>query len=118
MRSLKTRLRSHGEDNLRRRALLWHLIPVVPLRPHASRSKLSSSHVVPTVQPSNMATNAKGVENHTQLMLSDRKFIIVPIAMLLDLPELTFHQEAENMNNGSFEVLCKERAQYNQNRAN
>jgi len=35
-----------------------HLISLVPLRPRASRSKLSSSQGVPNVQPSNTATNA------------------------------------------------------------
>ena len=52
------RVSTRGEDSLRRWALLWHHIPLLPLRPHASLSKLSSSQVVPTVQPSNMAANA------------------------------------------------------------
>jgi hypothetical protein len=56
--SLETRFSTRREDNFQCRALLWHLIPLLPLRPHPSRSKLSSSQVVPTVQPSNMATNA------------------------------------------------------------
>ena len=58
MRSLETRSSTRGDDTLRHRALLWHHIPHLPLRPRASRSKLSSSQVVPTVQPSNTATNA------------------------------------------------------------
>ena len=58
MRSLEKRFSTRGDDSLRRRALLWHHIPLLALRPHASRSKLSSFQVVPTVQPSNTATNA------------------------------------------------------------
>jgi len=58
MRSIGTRFSTRGDGSLRRRALLWHLIPLLPLRPRASRSKLSSYLVVPTVQPSNTATNA------------------------------------------------------------
>jgi len=57
MRSVETRFSNCSDDCLRRRALLWHHIPLVPLRPGASRSELSSSEVVPSVQPSNMATN-------------------------------------------------------------
>jgi len=58
MRSFETRFGTPGEDSLRRRALLWHLIPLLQPRPPASRSKLSSSQVVPTVHQSNTATNA------------------------------------------------------------
>jgi len=58
MRSLETRFSTRGDGNIRRQALLWHLVPLLPLRPRASRSKLSSSLVVPTVQPSDTATNA------------------------------------------------------------
>jgi hypothetical protein len=54
-RSLKPRCSTCCEDNFRCQALLWHLIPLVLLRPPASRSTLSSSHVVPIVEPSHMA---------------------------------------------------------------
>jgi len=55
--SLDTRLSTCSEDNFPRRVLLLHKTPLFPLRPGASRSKLSSSQVVPTVQASNTATN-------------------------------------------------------------
>jgi len=55
---LETRFSTRGEDSIPRRALHWHHTSVLPLRPRASRSKLSSSQVVPTVLPSNTATNA------------------------------------------------------------
>jgi hypothetical protein len=68
MSSLKTRFSAHGEDSLQCWALLWHHIPLLVLRPHASRSKLSSFQVVPTVQLFNTATNALQWKKHTQLM--------------------------------------------------
>jgi len=55
--SLETRFSIHGEDSLQRRVLHYHLILLLPLGPHASRSKLSRSQIVPTMQPSNTATN-------------------------------------------------------------
>jgi len=87
MRSLEMRFSTRGEDSLRRWALLWHHIPLLPLRPSASRSTLSSSEVVPCVQPSNTATNAKQWKKHTQLMSYDGKYVIVCFAMLLALPK-------------------------------
>jgi len=57
MRSLGTGFSTRGEDTFQPWALLWHHIPLLPLRPRASRHKLSSSQVVPTVQPSITATN-------------------------------------------------------------
>jgi len=56
--SLEMRFSSPGEDSLPRWALVLHYPSVLPLRPCPSWSKLSSSQVVPTVQPSNTATNA------------------------------------------------------------
>jgi len=55
--SLEMRFSTQGEDSLHHRALLLHHIPHLPLRPRASQSKQSSSQVIPTVQPSNTATN-------------------------------------------------------------
>ena len=57
MTSLKKRFRACCEESLRLLALLLHHTPPLPLRPVASRSKLSSAQVVPTVQPSNTRTN-------------------------------------------------------------
>ena len=57
MTSLKMRFSICGEDSLRCWVMLLHCTPLVPLRPRASRSKLSSSYIVPTVQPSNTASN-------------------------------------------------------------
>jgi len=57
MRILEMRFSTCTEECLRRRALLLHHTPLLPLKPHASRSTLSSSQVVPTVQPLNTATN-------------------------------------------------------------
>jgi hypothetical protein len=37
--------------------------------------------------------------------------------MLLALPKGDFHQEAENIRNQWFELLCQERVQYDDNRA-
>jgi hypothetical protein len=37
--------------------------------------------------------------------------------MLVALPKGDFHQEAEDIDNQWFEVLCQERVQYNDNRA-
>jgi hypothetical protein len=56
--SLETRFSTRGEDSLQQQVLLWDLIPRLPLRPSSSRSKLSSSQVAPTVQPSITTTNA------------------------------------------------------------
>ena len=42
------RFSTHGEDSLRHWELLSFFIPLLPLRPLASRSKLSSTLVVPT----------------------------------------------------------------------
>ena len=58
MRSRKMRFNTCGEDSLRRWALPWHLIPLLPLRHRASQTKVSSYQVAPIVQPSNTATNA------------------------------------------------------------
>jgi len=59
MTTLKTRFCTHGENSLWSWALFLHRISFLPLRPHAFPSKLSSSQVVATVQPSNTATNTK-----------------------------------------------------------
>jgi hypothetical protein len=66
--SLKTRISTCRENNLRCRVLLLHHILFLPFRPRASRSKLSSSQVFPTVQASNTATNALQRNKHSQLM--------------------------------------------------
>jgi len=58
MSSLERRLCTRGHDSLRHRPLLRHYMARSPLRPPASSSELSCSQVVPTVQPSNTATNA------------------------------------------------------------
>jgi len=55
--SLKTRFSTCGEDSLRCWTFLLCRKPLLTLRPHASRSKQSSSQVDLTVQPSNKATN-------------------------------------------------------------
>jgi len=57
MGSLKTRFSTHGEVSLKCPALLLQCIPPLPLRSCTSPSKFSSSQVVPTLQPSNTATN-------------------------------------------------------------
>jgi hypothetical protein len=69
------------------------------------------------VQPSNTAINAWQWKKHTQLMSSDREYVIVRFAMLLALPKGEFHREAEDIQNRRFEVLCQERVQYDDNRA-
>jgi len=51
------RLGTRGKDRLWCPALRLHPIPLSPLWPRASQSKLRCSQVVPTVQPSNTATN-------------------------------------------------------------
>jgi len=56
-RSLETRYSSSAEDCSRCRALLLHHTLLSLPRPLASQIKLSSSQVVWTVQPSNMASN-------------------------------------------------------------
>jgi len=56
MRSPETRFSDRGDKSSWCRALLLHRTPHWPLRPRASRSNLSSSQEVPTVQPSNMPT--------------------------------------------------------------
>ena len=48
---------TRGKESLRCWVMLLHHTPLISLRPRASRSKLSSSQVVPTVKPSNTATN-------------------------------------------------------------
>jgi len=58
VRSLETRFRTRGDDSPQYRAFFWHHIPSLALRPDASRSKLSSSQVDATMQPSNRTTNA------------------------------------------------------------
>jgi len=57
MRYLKMTLNTHSEYSLWSRVLILHHTPFLPLRPHASRCKLSTSQVMQTVQPSNTATN-------------------------------------------------------------
>jgi len=56
VRSLETGYSNWGEESLRHRVLLLHHTQLLPIRPPASHSKLSSSHIVPTLQPSNTAT--------------------------------------------------------------
>jgi hypothetical protein len=48
-------------------------------------------------------------------MLSDREYIIFRFAMLLPLPMVDSHQEAEDIHNRCFNVLCQERVQYYEN---
>jgi len=57
-KSFKKRFITLGEDNIQHWAFHCHLVSLLPLRPPASRCKLTSSLVIPAVQPSNMATNA------------------------------------------------------------
>jgi len=57
MRIHKMRFSTHGENSLRLQALRLDDTQSVLHRPHTSPSKLSSSQVVPTVQPCNSATN-------------------------------------------------------------
>jgi len=57
LRSHETRCSTRGAESLPCQVLLLHCTPLLLLRPHAAPSKLSSSWVVPTVPPSNMATN-------------------------------------------------------------
>jgi hypothetical protein len=115
MRSLETRFSIRGANSIRRRVLLWHLVLLFPLRPRASRSKLSSALVVRTVQPSNTVTNTSQWKKHTQLMSQDREYVIVPFAMLLALLKGDFHWEVEDIHNRWFDVLCQERVQYYDN---
>jgi hypothetical protein len=68
MRRLKARISTRSEDCLLHWALLWDLIPHLQLRPRAFWSKLSSSQVVPTVEPCNTATNALQGKKPMQLM--------------------------------------------------
>jgi len=56
-RCLDTRSSTRSEVCFQRWELGLHHSPLVPLRPHASRSTLSCSPVVPTGQPSSKATN-------------------------------------------------------------
>jgi len=56
--SLETKFSTRREGSLQCRALRLHHTSFLLLRPRASWSKLSSSQVLPAVQPSNMATNA------------------------------------------------------------
>jgi hypothetical protein len=58
MTSLEMSLSPRGENSFPLWVLLLHHTSLLPLRPRVSRSKLSRSQVVPTVQPSNTATNA------------------------------------------------------------
>jgi len=55
--SIETRFSTRGDESLWHRMLLVNYTPHWLLRPCASWSKLSGSQVVPTVQPSNAATN-------------------------------------------------------------
>jgi len=64
--SLETRSSTPGEDSSRRQAFLLHHTPLWPLLPRASRSKQSSSQVVPTVQPANTATNLPSGGKYTR----------------------------------------------------
>jgi len=57
MASFETIVSTRPAGNLPHLSLHLHHTSCLPLRPLASLSKLSSSQVVPTVQPSNMATN-------------------------------------------------------------
>jgi len=66
--SLEMRFCTHGEDSLRREALCLHHTSYFLLRPRASRSEMSSSQVLATVQPSNTATNTYQWKKNTQLM--------------------------------------------------
>jgi len=65
MTSLKTRFSTRGEGCLWCQALLVHHTPLLPLRTHPSRSKLTSSQVLPNVQPSNTASNTPSVGKRT-----------------------------------------------------
>jgi len=49
-------------------------------------------------------------------MSLDREYFIVRFGILLALPKGDFDQEADNIHNWQFEVLCQERVQYNHNR--
>jgi len=57
LRCLEKKFSTQSVEHVWCRALLLHRTPRLPLRPCASWNKLSSSEVVPTVQPSNTATN-------------------------------------------------------------
>jgi len=57
MSSLETRFGTCSEECFRSGVLLLHHTPLLPLRPRASRGKLSHSQVVPNLEPSNRATN-------------------------------------------------------------
>jgi hypothetical protein len=48
-------------------------------------------------------------------MSLDRECIIVRFGILVALPKGDFHQEAEDILNRWFEVLCEERVQYYEN---
>jgi len=50
-------------------------------------------------------------------MSYDREYVIVRLAMLLALPKGHFQGEVEDIQNRWFEVVCKERVQYYDNRA-
>jgi len=76
-----------------------------------------SSQVVPSVQASNPATNAYPWKKDTQLMSQNRVSVFVRFGMLLALPKGDFNQEAEDIHNRWFEVLCQDRVQHNENRA-
>jgi len=117
MRSLETRFWTRGEDSLRRGVLLWHLIQHFLLRPRASQSKLSSSQVVLTLQPSNTASNTKRWKAHMQLMSFDKEYVIVRFVMLLALPKGDFRREADDIHNQWFWVLCQHGVQYYDTRA-
>ena len=65
MRSLEPKFGTCGEAILWCPVSLLRHIPLIPLRPRASQSKLSSSQLVPTILSSNTATNTPSGGNST-----------------------------------------------------
>jgi len=72
MRCLETRFGTQRDEILWCYVLLLHHTTLLLLRSHASRTKLSSSQVVPTVQPTNTTTN---MSSHRKCTLNQRHWI-------------------------------------------
>jgi len=82
IRRLDIRSSTPATDSVPHWPFQWHLLTHLLLRSFASQSKLSISQLVPTGQPSNQAANAWRWKKHTLQMSENRKYVIIPFAML------------------------------------
>jgi hypothetical protein len=115
--SLETRFSTRREDSVQHWALLWHLISLLPLRPCASRSKLSSPQLSQLCNHSTRLQTPSGGKCRRNWCHRIENTSLVALRCFFALPTRDFHRETEHIHNLWFEVLFQERVQYNDNRA-